>query len=206
MITVIDYNMGNHGSILNMLRKLGIEAEITADPERIARATQLILPGVGAFDAGMEHLERSGVVGALHERVLQARVPVLGICLGMQLMTRGSAEGQRPGLGWMDADVVRFEPFAAAPKVPHMGWNRVSVAQASPLVDDLPDEPRFYFVHSYFVRCDDRSDVILTTQYGIEFHSGFQSHNIYGVQFHPEKSHKFGMQLLRNFAERCRVC
>lgn len=202
MITIVDYNMGNLGSISNMLKKIGVEATITADPGAIACAQKLILPGVGAFDAGMENLERSGLVPILNQRVLQDGVPVLGICLGMQLMTRSSDEGTRPGLGWIDAAALRFRPADKTLKVPHMGWNRVVPARAAPLTEGLPDEPRFYFVHSYFVQCHNPTDVLLTTPYGGEFHSAFEHGNVSGVQFHPEKSHKFGMALLRNFAER----
>ncbi|MFL6601413.1 MAG: imidazole glycerol phosphate synthase subunit HisH [Steroidobacteraceae bacterium] len=202
MITIVDFNMGNPGSIRNMLKKIGCESQLTADPARIASATKLVLPGVGAFDAGMESLERTGLIPLLTQRVRQDRVPTLGICLGMQLMTLRSAEGRRPGLGWVDAEVLRFEPVDVTLKVPHMGWNRVIQARPSVLTADLAEEPRFYFVHSYFVRCNDPADVLLTTPYGDSFHSGFQRENLYGVQFHPEKSHKFGMALLRNFATR----
>lgn len=202
MITIVDYNMGNLGSISNMLKKLGVDAVVTADARAIASARKLILPGVGAFDAGMDNLERSGLLPVLNERVSQAGVPTLGICLGMQLMTRSSEEGTRQGLGWIDAEALRFRPASAALKVPHMGWNRVMTTRSTALTDGLPDEPRFYFVHSYFVHCHDASDVLLTTPYGEVFHSAFQRGNVSGVQFHPEKSHKFGMALLRNFAER----
>jgi len=203
VIAIIDYNMGNSGSIRNMLRKLGVDSEITADRDRIAAASKLILPGVGAFDSGMECLERSGLIPVLNERVLEARIPALGICLGMQLMSRSSAEGERGGLGWVDAQAVRFQPADPALKVPHMGWNLVTAVRSAPLVEDLPAEPRFYFVHSYFIRCHREADVLLTASYGEVFHAAFQRDNVLGVQFHPEKSHKFGMRLLRNFAERC---
>ncbi len=201
MITIVDYNMGNLGSIRNMLKKIGIDSEVTADASTIAAARKLILPGVGAFDAGMDNLERSGLIPVLNERVVQARVPTLGICLGMQLMTRGSDEGRRKGLGWVDAEALRFRPADAALKVPHMGWNRVMPVRPSPLTEGLPHEPRFYFVHSYYVHCHDDADVLLSTPYGEVFHSAFRHGNVVGVQFHPEKSHKFGMALLRNFAE-----
>ena len=202
-VTIVDYGMGNLGSIRNMLKKIGFESRISNDPAAIASAEKLILPGVGAFDAGMENLEEAGLLPALNKRVLEERVPVLGICLGMQLMAKSSAEGRRAGLGWVDAEVLRFEPGPRALKVPHMGWNRVQPLRASPLTDGLPEEPRFYFVHSYFVRCRKSEDVLLTTLYGEPFHSAFASGNVYGVQFHAEKSHKFGMALLANFARRC---
>lgn len=200
MITIVDYNVGNLGSILNMLKKIGQEARISSDPAQIEAAGKLVLPGVGAFDAGMDNLERSGLLPLLNRRVLEDRVPTLGICLGMQLMTRSSEEGRRAGLGWIDAQVLRFRPADPALKVPHMGWNRVIAARPSPLTAALPEEPRFYFVHSYYVSCADRGDVLLTTPFGEPFVSAFQRGNVWGVQFHPEKSHKFGMALLRNFA------
>lgn len=200
MITIVDYNMGNLGSILNMLKKIGQQAQVSADPALISQADKLLLPGVGAFDAGMNNLERSGLIPLLNRRVLEDRVPTLGICLGMQLMTRRSEEGERAGLGWIDAEALRFRPADAAIKVPHMGWNRVTPARPSPLTDELPHEPRFYFVHSFYVRCRDAADVLLTTPFGGHFASAFQRGNVWGVQFHPEKSHKFGMALLRNFA------
>jgi imidazole glycerol-phosphate synthase subunit HisH len=203
MIAIIDYEMGNLGSIRNMLAKLGFQSEITKDPERIAAADRLILPGVGAFDAGMESLERSGLIPILNKRVLDERVPTLGICLGMQLMCRRSEEGKCGGLGWIAADVVRFQPADSTIKVPHMGWNVVVPAQPAALIEGMPDESRFYFVHSYFVRCELPSDVLLTSSHGQPFHAAFRHDNLWGVQFHPEKSHRFGMQLLRNFAERC---
>lgn len=202
MITIVDYNMGNLGSIVNMFNKLGLESQISADPLRIAVAEKLLLPGVGAFDAGMENLERSGLIPILTRRVLRDRVPTLGICLGMQLMARSSGEGRRPGLGWIDADVVRFEAGDSGLKIPHMGWNIARPLRPSALTEGLPEELRFYFVHSYFVRCRDYEDAILSTEYGCVFHSAFQHENVFGVQFHPEKSHKFGMALLRNFATR----
>ena len=200
MITIVDYKMGNLGSILNMLKKLGQAAQVTADPALIEHAEKLVLPGVGAFDAGMTNLERSGLIPLLNRRVLEDGVPTLGICLGMQLMTRSSEEGSRAGLGWINAEALRFRPTDAALKVPHMGWNRVLPARTSALTDELPDAPRFYFVHSFYVRCNDCADVLLTTPFGEPFASAFQRGNVWGVQFHPEKSHKFGMALLRNFA------
>lgn len=200
MITIVDYNMGNIGSIRNMLRKSGIESETTSDPDKIQTSTRLILPGVGSFDAGMENLQKRDLIDVLNERVLKAKVPTLGICLGMQLMAHESEEGNRNGLGWISARARRFQSTSSQYKVPHMGWNLVSAVRGSPLLYGLPAERRFYFVHSYYVHCDEESDVLLTTHYGFDFHSAFQRENIAGVQFHPEKSHKFGMKLLENFA------
>jgi imidazole glycerol-phosphate synthase subunit HisH len=203
MIAIVDYGMGNLGSIQNMLKKIGAEAVIASDAATISRASKLILPGVGAFDAGMDSLHRSGLLPALQDRVRSAGVPTLGICLGMQLMTRSSSEGERHGLGWIDATTLRFAPADASLKVPHMGWNVARPVRTDALVKALPDEARFYFVHSYYVVCDRPDDVLLVTRHGNEFHSGFRHGNVIGVQFHPEKSHRFGMHLLRNFAERC---
>ena len=204
MIVVIDYGMGNVGSVVNMLRKVGAEAEATGDPDAIGRAGKLVLPGVGAFDAAMTRLRDRALVPVLDRRVLEDGVPILGICLGMQLMTESSEEGTGPGLGWFAGGTRRFRfegPSLQRLRVPHMGWNVVRAAKPTPLFDGMYDEPRFYFVHSYHVYCSDPADVMLTTEYGSTFVSGISRGNIYGVQFHPEKSHKFGMLLVRRFAE-----
>jgi len=202
MIIIIDYRMGNLGSILNMLKKVGAPARISSDPVAIGEATKLILPGVGAFDNGMKHLRDQGFLPVLEDAVMGRKVPVLGICLGMQLMTRSSEEGSLPGLGWIDARTVRFmhDPSLNL-KVPHMGWNTVNIRKESVLFRDMYPEPRFYFVHSYHTVCEQDSDVLTETSHGYAFTSSFQRDNVIGVQFHPEKSHKFGMRLLRNFAE-----
>jgi glutamine amidotransferase len=201
MITIVDYGVGNLGSIRNMLRKIGAACEISADAGRLAAADKLILPGVGAFDAGMASLNASGLAPALHEAVSQRKVPVLGICLGMQLMTRGSEEGSLPGLGWIDATTVRFTPSADQRlKVPHMGWNVVDACKPSRLLSGAEPEERFYFVHSFYVRCDRSEDVLLRAHHGDTFDAAFERENVMGVQFHPEKSHKFGLRLLSNFA------
>lgn len=204
MITIVDYGVGNVGSILNMLKKVGAKAEASSDPDVLRRAEKLILPGVGAFDAGMRKLHETGLIPLLNELVLEKKVPVLGLCLGMQLMTQRSAEGTEAGLGWFDAETVRFQfgPENAHLKVPHMGWNTLEVRRPHPLVADLGPEPRFYFVHSYHVVCADQSDVVACTDYGHAVTAIIARENILGAQFHPEKSHKFGMQLLRNFVER----
>lgn len=200
MITIVDYGMGNLGSVLNMLKRVGVEAEISSDAATIARAGKLLLPGVGAFDKAMARMEATGLREVLDRRVLEDGVPILGICLGMQLLTRSSEEGELKGLGWIAADTLRF-PAESGIKVPHMGWNDVVPSHVSELTRDLPDEARFYFVHSFYVRADDRADVILQATHGIAFDAAVQHGNIYGAQFHPEKSHKFGMKLLRNFAD-----
>lgn len=201
MIIVIDYGMGNLGSIVNMGRKAGGSFTVSGDPAVIAQADKLILPGVGAFDNGMARLRERGLIPVLNHLVLERKVPILGICLGVQLFTRRSEEGVLPGLGWIAGDTIRFQ-FAAGPaqlKVPHMGWNHIEPARPDPLLRDLPPEPRFYFVHSYHLVCDEPADVLAWTQYGRRFASAVQRGNIWGTQFHPEKSHKFGLALLKNF-------
>ena len=203
-ITIIDYGVGNLGSIQNMLKKLGAQSEIASDVSAIERATKIILPGVGAFDAGMTQLNQSGLRPTLDEAVLKRRVHVAGICLGMQLMTEGSEEGKLPGLGWVQAKTLRFVPAPnETMKIPHMGWSVVSKAKQSPALDLMDDESRFYFVHSYHVDCCNREDVLLTAQYGsVRFDAAFERENILGFQFHPEKSHRFGMKLLKAFLEK----
>ncbi len=199
MITVVDYGMGNLGSILNMFKRIGVNAVITTDPEVVRSAEKILLPGVGSFDVAMNHINGSGLREILEQKAMVERIPILGICLGMQLFTRGSEEGELPGLGWIPGETKRF-PGRPDLKVPHMGWNMVIPSTPSCLTRDLPEESRFYFVHSYCVTLDDPRHSILKTHYGVEFESGLARENIYGVQFHPEKSHKFGMQLLKNFA------
>lgn len=202
MIAIIDYGMGNVGSIRNMLKTIGADSVVTRNPDELRAAHRIILPGVGHFDTGMQNLHAAGVVPLLRERALDARVPFLGICLGMQLMTRRSDEGRELGLGWVDAEVLRFNPGERL-RVPHMGWNTVRPLRASDLLHGLDAEPRYYFVHSYRVHCADRADVLLESTYGVEFDAAFERGNLRGVQFHPEKSHRFGMAMLRNFVERC---
>jgi glutamine amidotransferase len=199
MITIVDYGMGNLGSIQNMLKRIGVASIVTADPEAIADATKVVLPGVGAFDNAMTRINDSGLREVLDRKALGERVPVLGICLGMQLLTRGSEEGKLPGLGWVAAITRRF-PNLAGLKVPHMGWNLVRPCTPSKLTEGFDEETRFYFVHSYCVAVDQSDNSILKTTYGIEFDSAIQNGNIYGAQFHPEKSHRFGKRLLENFA------
>lgn len=200
MITIIDYGMGNLGSIVNMLRRIGADCEVTGDPSRIANASRILLPGVGAFDAAMEKINGSGIRTVLDQKALQDQIPVLGICLGMQLLTRGSEEGAVPGLGWIRGDTRRL-PGSFELKIPHMGWNVAKRTRQSSLTERLEGEIRFYFVHSYYVRTDDPEHTVLQTRYGLDFAAAVQNQNIMGAQFHPEKSHRFGMQLLRNFAE-----
>jgi glutamine amidotransferase len=198
MIQIINYGLGNLGSVQNMLKRINVTSTIVKNPKDL-RAEKIILPGVGSFDTVMSTLLNDGWVEALNEKVIKEKVPTLGICLGMQLMTDRSEEGQLGGLGWIEGEVVRFS--ATGLKSPHMGWNIVRPVghDASILRSDKP-ELRFYFVHSYFVKVNNESDQLGLTNYGGEFTSAFRRENVFGVQFHPEKSHKFGMMVFKNFA------
>lgn len=202
MIVIIDYGMGNVGSIANMLKKAGAEAKVTSSPQELKQARKLVLPGVGAFDHGMARLRETGLQEVLNECVIGNGIPILGICLGMQLMTRRSEEGILAGLGWVKADTRRFQFGAneAALKVPHMGWNTVVPRQGSPWFKGLENDSRFYFVHSYHAICDRPEDTLAVSHYGYDFAAAFECGSIVGVQFHPEKSHRFGMALMRNWA------
>jgi glutamine amidotransferase len=202
MITIIDYGMGNMGSIENMLRRKGHKAEIASEPEQIAAASRLILPGVGAFESGMQHLNDSGLREVLHERVTRDKVPILGICLGMQLLFERSEEGELPGLGWISGEVIKFEQPSNGTKlrIPHMGWNTVIPRHSDGLFAGLDETSRFYFVHSYHVEGCPDEHIAGETDYGHRFTCAVQDQHIWGVQFHPEKSHHYGIQLLANFA------
>lgn len=202
MIAIIDYGMGNVGSILNMLKRLDEDARITRDLSEIKAADKLILPGVGAFDQGMTNLFNFGLIQALNGKVLNEKCPIMAICLGMQLLSNASEEGKLPGLGWIDAHTLRFrfESANAYLKIPHMGWNTVKPVDQSGLFAGFDELPRFYFVHSYHVCCKDPGDVLATASYGYEFTAAVRRGNVMGTQFHPEKSHKFGMRMLKNFA------
>jgi glutamine amidotransferase len=196
--TIVDYGMGNLGSVQNMLSRIWVESTITADPLAIEKAERLVLPGVGAFDAAMERLEDLGLKALLNHLVLDRRVPVLGICLGMQLMLEGSEEGSRSGFGWIPGRVCRLSPpQGSGLKVPHMGWNRIQRTKAGET--RLPAEDareRFYFVHAYAAHCREPEHVLAQTEYGGCFDSVVGRDHILGCQFHPEKSHVFGMRLL----------
>ena len=200
MIQIIDYGLGNTGSIYNMLKKIGIKSEIIDNPIKLNDGSKYILPGVGSFDNGMELLKKNNWIGKLNELIIIKKNPILGICLGMQLMTKSSEEGIIPGLSWIDADVKKFSFKDNNLKIPHMGWNNIN-PKKSKLFYELNDQSRFYHVHSYYVLLNDNSTEIASTKYGKEFSSAFNKENIYGVQFHPEKSHKHGMQLLSNFSK-----
>jgi imidazole glycerol-phosphate synthase subunit HisH len=199
-VVVVDYGVGNLGSILNMLKKLGAAAKASRVAADIETAERLILPGIGAFDSAMGKLKESGLIPVLEQRVLFQKTPLLGICLGMQLLANGSEEGALPGLGWIDADIKRFRPeqMADAQKIPHMGWNKAAPAASAPLFRGMESDARFYFAHSFHVSCAPTA-TLCETHYGYDFASGIVSGNVMGVQFHPEKSHRFGLKLLENY-------
>ena len=200
MIAIIDYGVGNVRSIQNMIEHIGAAAIITNNPAEICKAGKIILPGVGAFDKAIRELKASGCLQALTEQVLEHKKPVLGICLGMQLLTDGSEEGSLPGLGWIEGISKRFNE-AVGIKVPHMQWNEVHSAVENELAGNTNEAQRFYFAHSYYVQPADPGHIILECSYGRTFAAGIRKNNIYGVQFHPEKSHRFGKQLLKRFAQ-----
>ena len=201
MITIIDYGAGNIKSIKNMLRRIGANSNISNDRHVIEEAEKLILPGVGHFSHGMQNLINTGLVEVLNKKVLKDKVPILGICLGAQLLGNGSQESEEKGLGWINMNVVHFEKAKLSndQKIPHMGWNEIDFKKESMLTKDLPENSRFYFVHSYHMDVIDPKDALAFARYGYEFTAAIERDNIYGVQFHPEKSHKYGMQLLKNF-------
>ena len=205
MIVVLDNEMGNAGSVINMIKRAGGSAILSSDPEVIKKAEKLILPGVGSFDRGITNLRQSTFFDVLTEKVLKDKTPFLGICLGMQLLFESSEEGELPGLGWIKGNVKRFNfaglNDASSLKIPHMGWNLVKATKLNKLLPDNEIELRYYFVHSYHVECHDPSDILATSPYGYEFTCAVQRDNIFGAQFHPEKSHRFGLGLLRKFIE-----
>lgn len=203
MITIIDYGMGNLGSIKNMFKYIGVEAKIESDPDKIKNASKILLPGVGSFDTAMKKINENDLKEVLNEKALKEQIPILGICLGMQLLTNSSEEGSLDGLGWIDAQTLSFKDrIDKKYRIPHMGWNLVRKSNDCKLTEDFENfqELRFYFVHSYFVKVEDEKNSILKTNYGVEFDSAIHKNNIYGAQFHPEKSHKFGMKIFENFA------
>lgn len=208
MIAIVDYDVGNVGSVLNMLRKVGAKAEITRDPVALCAADKLVLPGVGAFDEAIANLRRFELWDLLNELVLTERKPILGVCLGAQLMTRSSEEGQQPGFGWLDAHIQRFRaPEGASLRIPHMGWNLVNPTRPDiGIFNNVPEPMRFYFVHSYHMVADSPEIALATTPYGKDFISVLGRDNILAMQYHPEKSHKYGLQIYRNFVEQFQSC
>jgi len=200
MIAIIDHGMGNLGSVQNMLRKLGAPSVRTTDPSEIRASDKIVLAGIGAFDGAMGRLDELGLVSVLNEQVLERSVPVMGVCLGMQLMAHSSAEGQRAGFGWLDATVQAFAfPDGQDLPTPHMGWEVVTPTRESPLLANGGGEQRFYFSHGYHLVCNDPDDVAATATYGYAFPAAAHRGNILGTQFHPEKSHVFGMDVYRRF-------
>jgi imidazole glycerol-phosphate synthase subunit HisH len=202
MIAIIDYGLGNPGSIYNMLNKMGFKAIITSRTNEISSSSHIIIPGVGSFDRGIENLSNLGLTPVLSEEVLIKKKPILGICLGMQMMCKGSEEGNAAGLNWVDARTVKFNFEGSDPdlKIPHIGWADTFTVAGSPLFATLNDEARFYYVHSYHCVLNNSDFETASCVYGSPFTAAFSYGNIHGVQFHPEKSHKFGMRLLTNFA------
>lgn len=199
-LVIVDYGMGNLNSVKRTLEKLKVEAVISSQPEDIENSDKLILPGVGHFGKAMSNLKELRLLDSLNSAALIDKKPILGICLGMQLLAEKSEEGNAAGLGWIDAEVTRFDVSDKLKyKVPHMGWNRISIKKKSPLMNDIPDDSEFYFVHSFCLRANDESDLLNETEYEGSFTSAVEKDNIFGVQYHPEKSHEIGAQLIKNF-------
>jgi glutamine amidotransferase len=204
MIVIIDYGMGNLGSLKNIIKKIGHHAIISNNPKEIQNASKLILPGVGHFTEAMSNLKKLNLIQLLNQKVIIEKTPILGICLGMQLMTSFSEEGNTEGLNWIEGKTVKFNfRENVIFKIPHMGWNEIKIMKNHLLNTNFEEPSRFYFVHSYYVTCDDEKDVLHTTNYQSEFTTAFANKNIIGVQYHPEKSHVFGIQLMKNFIELC---
>jgi glutamine amidotransferase len=202
MIAIIDYGLGNIRAYANIYKKLDVPFLVTSKASELTKATKIIIPGVGAFDHAMDLLEKSGMRKILDELVLDRHFPVLGICVGMQILARSSEEGTLPGLGWIDGEVKKFDisTLKYRTHLPHMGWNDVQPTTKTNLFQGIELGARFYFLHSYYFHCSQKEDIIAVTDYGGYFACAVNSKNIYGVQFHPEKSHHYGIQLLKNFA------
>lgn len=203
MTGIIDYGLGNLGSIYNMLDVIGEDSIITDNPQKLHECDRLILPGVGSFDAGMKNLEEKDLINCLKKEVSEGK-SILGICLGMQLLGRKSEEGSSLGLGFIPFDTVKFSfDKTLKLKIPHMGWDIVTFTQENKLLSEIEGRQRYYFVHSYHAKCDSEKNILMKCDYGYEFAASVVNENVYGVQFHPEKSHDFGMRLLKNFVEKC---
>ncbi|HTN46480.1 MAG TPA: imidazole glycerol phosphate synthase subunit HisH [Flavipsychrobacter sp.] len=202
MIAIVNYGVGNLTSVLNMFRRIGADAVITDKAEEIKRADRILLPGVGNFDTCMQRFNASGLRSEVEKKAHEEKRPLLGICVGAQMITRGSEEGKEKGLGWVNAETIRFQLNDQPQlKIPNMGWNELIVSKESPLWNNLPPEPRFYFAHSYHFKFDDETMVTGKAYYGYEYPVAFRNGNIFGTQFHPEKSLKYGMKILENFSK-----
>ena len=204
MIAIIDYEMGNLGSIQKAFKRLNKDTIISNNPSDLMKADKLILPGVGNFERGINNLEQLNLRQLLNELVIEKKVPILGICLGMQLMCNFSEEGNKEGLGWIDAEVIKFKLNNRKLKIPHMGWNTINIVKDCTLLKQNTNN-EYYFVHSYFVKCNDSKDIVSMSTYDDKFVSSFNKNNIYGFQFHPEKSHKQGIDILSAFTKRLNV-
>lgn len=201
-VVIVDYGTGNLNSVKKTMDRLEVECIVSSDPKDITGSRKIILPGVGHFGRAMSKLNELNLLDALHEAVLVKKTPVLGICLGMQLMAGRSEEGDFKGLGWIDAEVVRFDVADKVKhKIPHIGWNRISIKKRSLLMNDISDASEFYFLHSFYLKINNQSDVLNETLYDFNYSSAVEKDNIFGVQYHPEKSHDAGLQLLKNFAK-----
>lgn len=202
MLVIVDYGVGNLTSIRNMLKKGGTTALISGKAEDIANASKLLLPGMGHFDNCMIKLNASGLLPTINRKVFEEKIPILGICVGLQMLMASSEEGVEPGLNWVEGKTVRFKEYKMGEglKIPNMGWHDIEVKKHSPLLEGLESESRFYFAHSYHVEPVQEADILVNAHYGYTFAAGVEKNNIVGVQFHPEKSHRFGLTLLRNFA------
>lgn len=201
MISIINYGVGNLASIQNMFKKIGVPVSVATHAADLNGASKIILPGIGAFDHCMRMFNASSLREPVTRKVKEEKMPLLGICVGLQMLMEGSEEGNEPGLGWISGKTVRFRKESMGKlKIPHMGWTDITVSRKSELTKDLGDQPRFYFVHSYHVKPDQPEDELITAEYGYPFVAGVNRENIYGVQFHPEKSHRFGMRILENFS------
>tara|TARA_B110000879_G_C11131605_1_gene496271 strand:- start:1045 stop:1659 length:615 start_codon:yes stop_codon:yes gene_type:complete len=203
LIAIIDYGSGNIQAIKNIYENLRIDCKFVSRPDQLNGVDKIILPGVGAFDEAMSQLTKSGLRVVLDSMVLEQKVPVLGVCVGMQIMAASSDEGKRDGLGWLDAKVKLFDQkiIDHKPKLPHMGWNDIQPRNEHPIFSSIDFEKGYYFLHSYYFECQDEKDILATTYYGNSFHCAVNKENIFGFQFHPEKSHSNGMHLFKNFAE-----
>lgn len=203
MIAIIDYGLGNVKAFATVYTKLNIPYKVVRQSNKLLDASKIILPGVGAFDYAMQRLEESGLKDVLNDLVLKNKIPVLGVCVGMQMLANSSEEGKLPGLGWIDGTVKRFESTTMQSNIfiPHMGWNDINIVKKNRLLIDLDESTRFYFLHSYYFYCNNNENKIAETDYGMVFDCVVNHENVYGVQFHPEKSHQWGVQILKNFAE-----